>query len=94
MINGKHARIRSNVMPPMITLPNDEHLEAHTLESEQRQAQEARPGFWRSLTNGMTMYLTAMPSERHAPSCRRFETPMDRFAKDYSSLSLLALAII
>jgi hypothetical protein len=84
-------------MPPVIDTPNDDHIEAHTLERERPQARRARPRFWRSLTHGITTYLTPMPRERHAPACspcRPFETPMDRLVQEYSSLSLLALAII
>jgi hypothetical protein len=81
-------------MPPVIDTPNDDHLEAHTLASEWPHAREARPGFWRSLIHGMTIYLMPMPYGRHAPSCRPFEPPMDRLVQEYSSLSLLALAIL
>ena len=84
-------------MPPAIDTPNDDHVEAHTLESERPQVRRACPGFWRSLARGITTYLTPTPRERHAPLCRPccpFETPMDRLAQEYSSLSLLALAII
>jgi hypothetical protein len=84
-------------MPPVIDTLNDDHVDAHTLESEQPQARGARPGFWRSLAHGITMSLTPTPHARHAPvssTCRPFEAPMDRLVQEYASLSLLALAII
>jgi hypothetical protein len=84
-------------MPPVIDTPNDDHIAAHTLERERLQARGARPRFWRSLAHGITTYLTPTPRKRHAPACstcHRFETPMDRLVREYSALSLLALAII
>ena len=81
-------------MPPVIDTPNDDQVDAHTLESERPQAREAPPGFWRSLAHGITTSLTPTPRERHAPVCRPFEPPMDRLVQESSSLSLLALAII
>jgi hypothetical protein len=84
-------------MPPVIDTPNDDHVEAHTFESEQPQAWGARPGFWRALAHGITRYLTPTPRERHASlcsTCHPFEAPMDRIVQEDSSLSLLALAII
>ena len=84
-------------MPPVIDTPNDDHIDAHILQSEQPQARGARPGFWRSLAHGITTSLTPTPRERHAPvcrTCRPFEPPMDRLVQESSSLSLLALAII
>jgi hypothetical protein len=81
-------------MPPVIDTPNYDHVEAHTRASERPQARGARPGGWRSLVHGLTTSLTPAPRARHAPSCRPFETPMDRLVQEYPSLSLLALAII
>ena len=81
-------------MPPVIDTPNDNLVDAPTLQSERPQAQGARPGFWRSLAHGITTSLTPTPRERHAPVCRPFELPMDRLVQESSSLSLLALAII
>ena len=84
-------------MPPVIDTPNDDHIDAHILQSEQPQARGARPGFWRSLAHGITTALIPTPRERHAPVCRTyrpFELPMDRLVQESSSLSLLALAII
>jgi hypothetical protein len=84
-------------MPPMIDTPDDDHVDAPTLERERPQARGARPGFWRSLAHGITTYLTPTPREWPMPSGsvrRPFETPMDRLVQESSSLSLLALAII
>jgi hypothetical protein len=81
-------------MPPVRALATNDHLEAHPCEKEQSQAREACPGFWRSLIHGMTLSLTPIPSERHAPACRPFEAPMDRLVQENTCLSLLALAII
>ena len=84
-------------MLPVIDTRNDDHVEAHTLESERPQARGARPGFWCSLAHGIATYLTPTPYARHAPSsspCRPFEAPMDRLVQEYTSLSLLALAIL
>jgi hypothetical protein len=84
-------------MPPVIDTPNDDHVDAPTRARERLQARGARPGFWRSLAHGITTSLTPTPHARPAPSCstgRSFETPMDRLVREYSSLSLLALAII
>jgi len=89
--------LRSIVMPPVIDTTNDDQVEAYTFERERPQARGARPGFWRSLAQGITTYLTPTPRERHTPSCSTyhpFEAPMDRLVQESSSLSLLALAII
>jgi hypothetical protein len=84
-------------MPPVIDLPNYDHVEAHTLERARPQARGARPGFWHSLAHGITTYLTPTPRARHAPSGstrRPFEPPIDRLVQEYPSLSILALAMI
>ena len=84
-------------MPPVIDTPNDDHVDAYTLESKRPQARGARPGCWRSLVHRLTTSLTPAPHARHAPACRPcrpFETPMDRLVQESPSLSLLALAII
>ena len=97
ILHEKPSEIRNIVMPPVIDTPNDDHIDAHILQSEQPQARGARPGFWRSLAHGITTYLTPTPRERHAPvcsTCRPFEAPMDRLVQESPSLSLLALAII
>ena len=41
------------VMPPVIDTPNDDHVEAHTLQRARPQARGARPGCWRSLVHGV-----------------------------------------
>ena len=97
MPDGKHAGTRSSVMPPVIDTPNDDHVEAPILSSARPQTRGARPGCWRSLAHRIATYLTPTPHARHVPSsstCRPFETPMDRLVREYTSLSLLALAII
>ena len=84
-------------MPPVIDTPNDDHVEAHPLESERPQGRGARPGFWRSLAHRVATSLIPTPHARHAPVARTgrpFETPMDRLVQEHASLSLLALAIL
>src|SRR6266567_1702740 len=88
---GKHSGTRRIVMLPVIDTPNEDQVEAHTLDRERPQARGARLGFWRSLAHGITTYLTPTPRERHAPSCSTchpFEAPMDRLVQESSSLSL------
>jgi hypothetical protein len=84
-------------MPPVIDTLNDDHVDAHTLARARPQARGARPGFWRSLTHGITLSLTPTPCEWPESVCsvrRPFETPMDRLVQEHPSLSLLALAIL
>ena len=74
-----------------------EHVETHDLTIEMPQTRRARPGFWHSLMQGITVYLTAMPREKQAPACsvpRQFEAPMDRLIREHPSLSVYALALI
>jgi hypothetical protein len=75
-----------------------EYVETYDLSIEERPpARQTRPGFWRTLAHGILKHLTPMPYERHAPSCsahRPFETPMDRFAREYPSLSIYALSLL
>ena len=74
-----------------------EHVETHDLTIETPQTRRARPGFWRSLMQGITVYLTAMPREKQAPACsvpRQFEAPMDRLIQEHPSLSIYALALV
>ena len=74
-----------------------EYVETHDLTIERPQPRRARPGFWRTLAQGITKHLTPTPRERHAPLYRvhhQFETPMDRFVREYPSLSVYALALI
>jgi len=74
-----------------------EHVETHDLTIETPQTRRARPGFWRSLMQRITMYLTATPRERQAPACsvpRPFEAPMDQLIREHPSLSVYALALV
>jgi len=88
-------------MPSVIDAPElMEYVETHNLAietREQRERHRVRPGFWRTLMHGISTYLSSIRRERHAPSCRvsrQFETPMDRFVREYPSLAPYALAII
>ena len=72
-------------------------LTPHELAIERPQARNTRPGFWRLLAHGITRHLTHTSRASQAPSCsvhRPFEAPMDRFTREYPSLSPLALSII
>ena len=86
-------------MPAVIDIPeliDDEDVETYALPIEQPVVRPARPGFWRTLAHRITTSLTPTRRERHAPVChvsRPFETPMDRFAREYPSLSVYALAV-
>ena len=81
-------------MPTVLDTPTVlEHIEIDNLPIEQLPARSAHPGFWRTLAHGVTTYLTHTSRERHAPSSRPFETPMDRLVREYPSLSAHALAI-
>ena len=84
-------------MPSVVDAPDLlERIEIHDLHIEKPRAPRAQPGFWRTLAHGITKYLTHTPRAQQAPSysaCRPFETPMDRFVREYPSLSILALAI-
>ncbi len=85
-------------MPAVIDTPERiGYVETPALREEQPQARGARLGFWRTLAHGITKHLTHRPHERQAPLCcarRPFETPMDRLAREYPSLSIRALSII
>jgi len=85
-------------MPAMIDTPaRREYVETHAFNRERSQTHQARPGFWWTLAHGITTYLIPPPREWHVPSChgrRPFETPMDRLAREYPSLSVYALALI
>ena len=50
-----------------------------------------RPGWWRTLVQRMMTSLTPAGHECHGPA---FETALDRFVREYPSLSLYALALI
>ena len=74
-----------------------EYVETHDFTIERPQPRRAHPGFWRTLAQGIATYLTSMLRKRHAPMGsipRPFETPMDRFVREYPSVALYALAII
>ena len=74
-----------------------EHVEMHDLHIEKPRARGPRPGFWRTLTHGITSHLTPTPRAKQAPSCsthRPFEAPMDRLVREHPSLAILALSII
>ena len=86
-------------MPSVIDAPELEleHIDTHDLTIERPQPRRARAGFWRTLAHEITMSLTPVPCERHAPVyhvSRPFEAPMDRFLREYPSVSIYALAII
>jgi hypothetical protein len=74
-----------------------EYVETYDFTIERPQLRRARPGFWRTLAHGITKHLTPTPRGRHAPlyhAHRPFETPIDRFVREYPSLSVYALALI
>jgi len=87
-------------MPAVIDTPElieIEQIETPDLPIERPQPRQARPGFWRMLAHKITQNLTPMLREQHAPvyrAPRPFETPMDRFVREYPSIALYALAII
>ena len=85
-------------MPTVLDIPTIlEHVETDNLPIERPQTCGARPGFWRTLAQGVATYLTHTGCERHTPSYRgthSFETPMDRLVREYPSISVHALAII
>jgi len=85
-------------MPTVLDTPEIlEHIETDNLPIERPQARGAGPRFWRGLVHGTATYLTYTLHKRHTPSYRArrpFETPMDRLVREYSSLSVYALAII
>jgi len=82
-------------MPSVMDAPKlVEYVETHdlTIETiERREPRRTRPGFWRSLVHKITPHLTPAPSCRVS---RPFETPMDRFAREYPSLAPYAFAMI
>ena len=82
---------------PVMDTSHDDSVEAPTLARERPQARGTRPGVWRTLAHGITLYLTPTPRTQHAHSrrpCQPFEAPMDRLVQEHVSLSLLALAIL
>ena len=88
-------------MPAVIDAPEHivyvEYVETPALLAERPQARGARPGFWYTLTHGITKHLTYRPHVRHAPACharRPFETPIDRLVREHPALSVYALSLI
>ena len=84
-------------VPEFIEYVETHELTAHELTIERPQLRRAHPGFWRTLVHRMTQHLTRTPRASQAPLCnvpRPFEMPMDRLAREYPSLSILALSII
>ena len=85
-------------MPSVLDAPECvEHVETYDLHIEKPRARKAHPGFWRTLSHGITKHLTLTPRARQTPSCnahRPFETPMDRLVREHPSLAILALSII
>jgi hypothetical protein len=74
-----------------------ECIEPHAIPAACPQARRACPGFWRRLARGLRWHLTPTPYERHVPADgahRPFETPMDRYTREHTSLSIYALAIV
>ena len=69
-----------------------------TIETIERPpARRVHPGFWCTLAHGISTYLSALRRGQHVSSCRvsrPFEPSMDRFAREYPSFALYALAMI
>ena len=85
-------------MPSVLATPEHiEHVETPHLPTEQPQVRHAHHGCLRTLAHWLVRHMTRSPRARQAPSAgvhRPFETPMDRFAREYPSVSLYALALI
>ena len=98
MLHGKHPETRSIAMPSVLATPElIEPVETLHLPTEQPQVRHAHPGCLRILAHWVVRHMTRSPRARQAPSGgvrRPFETPMDRFAREYPSVSLYALALI
>jgi hypothetical protein len=74
-----------------------EHVETPHLPAERSQARHAHLGCLQTLAHWVARHMIRAPHVRQAPLSgvhRPFETPMDRFAREYPSLSLYALALI
>jgi hypothetical protein len=85
-------------MPSVMDAPElVDDVETHDLAIEtleRREIRQTRPGFWRTLVHRITTYLTPTRHEWHTGACRvrrSFETPMDRFAREYPSVVPLAM---
>lgn len=85
-------------MPTMIDTPERiAPVETPALLAERPQIRGVHLGFWCTLAHGITEHLPHRSHERQAPAYRvrrPFETPMDRLAREYPSLSLSALSMI
>ena len=91
-------------MPSVMDAPElVEYVETHdfaieeTLERELPQPRRARPGFWRTLAQKITLHLTPEPLDRHTPegsAHRSFEPPVDRLARENPFLAAYALALL
>jgi hypothetical protein len=75
--------------PALVTSVETCTLTIETL--ERRERGRARPGWWRILVQRLMTSLTPRRRERHALAC---ETSLDRFVREYPSLSLYAFTRI
>ena len=85
-------------MPSVLATPERiEHIETPHLPAERPQARHAHlRGLW-TLAHWVARHMIHSPRARQAPLSgvrRPFETPMDRLAREYPSVSLYALALI
>jgi hypothetical protein len=60
-------------------------------ETLERESGRTRPGWWRTLVQRLMTSRTPSQRERHVMS---FETSLDRFVREYPSLSSYAFACI
>jgi hypothetical protein len=88
-------------MPSVMDAPESmEYIETHdlTIETIERPpVRRVHPGFWGTLAHGISTYLSALRRGQHVSSCRvshPCEPSMDRFAREYPSFALYALAMI
>ena len=95
---GKHPGTRSIAMPSVLATPElIEPVETPLLPAERPQAHHTHLGCLRTLAHWVARHMIHTPHVRQAPLSgvhRPFETPMDRFAREYPSVSLYALALI
>ena len=80
-------------MPSVMEAPEFvEYVETHdlTIETLERpQPRRTHPGFWRTLAQRFTHFLTPTPRTQHVSSHhahRPFETPTDLLARQYPNL--------
>jgi hypothetical protein len=92
MPHGKHPGTRRIAMLSVLTTPaRIAPVETSHLLPERPQARHASPGCLRTLAYGMARHMIHPPRARQVPSGvvrHPFETPMDRLAREYLSLSL------